>query len=217
MHVLVLQHVASEGPGRIADALTARGISVRVIRIDRGEPVPTSLDGARGLIVMGGPMGVYEADRFPHLRDEIALIRAAHGVVPVLGICLGSQLVAAALGASVKPSGTLELGWLPITVHAADPLLELGTFVALCWHGDVFDLPPGAVALASSAMTPLQAFRHGRTWGLLFHVEADVAAMADAFPGDLARAGLTRDALVTEPAELPTLAATIFDRWAVLV
>src|SRR5882672_9186119 len=102
--VRVLQHIGPEGPGRIADAMTERGIGVAVTRPDLGEPVPARLDGAAGLLVMGGPMGVYEVERYPYLADERRLIEhALREEIPVLGVCLGSQLLAATLGARVAP------------------------------------------------------------------------------------------------------------------
>ena len=221
--ILVLQHVAEEGPGRIAAAIGEH----RIVRVDRGEPVPRELDGARGLVVMGGPMGVYEQDRYPHLADEIRLIeRAVAANLPVLGVCLGSQLVAAALGAEVRPTGRMEIGFLPVTLTDAagdDPLFGglPHAFTALHWHGDVYDLPPGATHLASSAMTAGQAFRRGRAWGLLFHLEADaaqVAAMAARFPADLASAGLDAAKLVAGADALTTRVGTVadavFSRWA---
>lgn len=127
---------------------------------------------------MGGPMGVYEEDRYPWLRQEDALLKVAiRRDMPTLGICLGSQLLAKAAGAEVKPGGRKEIGWYDLTSSASasqDPLWQAfpQTFEAFEWHGDVFSLPPGAVSLASSAFYPHQAFRVGRrVYALLFHLE----------------------------------------------
>jgi len=228
---LVVQHVAVEGTGRIAGALAAAGVATDTIRVYEGETVPRELTGAHGLVVMGGPMGVYEAHRYPHLNDERALIaRAVAEGVPVLGVCLGSQLLAAALGAEVRPSGRQEIGWLPVELRAAaarDPLFAgvPETFAPLHWHGDVFDLPPGAESLASSALTAHQVFRAGdRAWGVLFHLEVDaaqVAAMAQTFSSDLVSAGIDAAALVAEShgaaAAVGGIADTVFGRFATLV
>jgi GMP synthase (glutamine-hydrolysing) len=225
--VLVLQHVAVEGPGRVATALDRAGRAVRTMRLDLGEPVPDDPDGITGLVVMGGPMGVGDVAAHPHLAAEVRLLAACVAAdVPVLGICLGSQLLAAALGARVRPSGGIELGWLPVQplpAAADDPLLGSlpDPFLALHWHGDVLDLAPGAVPLARSEATAVQAFRAGRTaYGLLFHLEAtpgQVSAMADAFPADLAAAGVTAADLVPGPLGVAALADALFDRWVALL
>src|SRR5262247_282272 len=159
----ILQHVACETAAAIGDALQRQGIAQRVVRIFAGEPVPRELtDDA--LVVMGGPMGVYESDRYPHLLDELRLIEdALRRERPLIGVCLGSQLVAAALGARVYPGGFKEIGWYPVELSTAaqdDPLFGdvPRRFTPLVWHGDVFDLPRGAVSLASSALTAHQAF-----------------------------------------------------------
>jgi GMP synthase (glutamine-hydrolysing) len=231
MHVLSIRHVEREGSAAIGDALRARAIEERVVRIDCGDPVPDGLGDARGLLVMGGPMGVYEADRFPHLRDEIRLIeRAVADGVPVLGVCLGSQLIAAALGASVAPGKQLEVGWREVRLRdtaQTDPLWEgsPASLVPLHWHGDVFELPAGAVSLASSELTEHQAFRYGsRTWGLLFHLEmraSEVEAMAVTFEADLGRAKVHRRDVVgpaeTRVADLAPIGTRVFGRWADLV
>ncbi len=214
--VLVLQHVAPETAGRIGDAVTAAGHSLRVVRTFAGEPVPESLERVAGLVVMGGSMGVYECDRFPFLRDELRLIeQALRSERPLLGVCLGSQLLAHALGADVRPGSAKEIGWHGLTLSeaAATDLLLSGApraFTGFHWHGDVFDLPAGAVGLARSAQTACQALRYGpNAWGLLFHMEVTesmVAAMVRAFPDELAAAGLEgREILANTAANLPTL------------
>jgi GMP synthase-like glutamine amidotransferase len=229
--VLVVQHVAPETSGRIGEALARRGVGVRTIRIDRGDAVPKDLEGAAGLVVMGGPMGVYEAARHPHLTAEIALIeRALAADGPVLGVCLGSQLLATALGAKVAATGRMEIGWHDVVLEAAartDALFAAAParFSAFHWHGDAFELPSGGQALAASEQTPLQAFRHGaRRYGILFHMET-TQAIADGmiadFGHELAGAGVDSAALAAETrARLPSLGAiadAVFDRWAALV
>ncbi|HEU5310226.1 MAG TPA: type 1 glutamine amidotransferase, partial [Candidatus Eisenbacteria bacterium] len=156
--VLVLQHVAPETPGLIADVLRARGVSIEMVHTHAGEPVPESIAGQLGLVVMGGPMGVYEQAEHPHLAQEIRLIQTAiEGGLPILGVCLGSQLLAASLGARVAP-GTKEIGWLPVELTedaARDPLWQgiQSPFTPFHWHGDEFELPAGARPLACSKAT----------------------------------------------------------------
>jgi GMP synthase (glutamine-hydrolysing) len=227
--ILTIQHVASEGLGRLAPLLRNSGATVSTFAPNDPILEGAALD-ADALIVLGGPMGVYEAERYPRLRDELRLIgQMLHANKPVLGICLGSQLLAAALGAAVRPSGKLELGWhevTPSTDAGSDALFKgLPSFKALHWHGDVFELPKSAASLASSAMTQHQAFCHaGTAWGLLFHLEAgpaEVQAMASAFPEDLRAAGTTLEGLLAatarEDARSSELAALVFQRWLDLV
>jgi GMP synthase (glutamine-hydrolysing) len=230
MTVLVLQHVEPEGPGRIATAIEGAGHAVATARLFVGDDVPRLTDAVGGVVVMGGPMSVGDSDRYPHLADEQALLREClEAGVPVLGVCLGAQLLAAAAGARVLPGESFELGWHPVTLSAAaatDPLFAAAppSFTPLHWHGDVVEPPAGAAALASSEMTPLQAFRLGRTaYGLLFHLEAgheQVQAMAEAFPGDLARAPRSHAERLLDPrpaAAISPLADDVFSRWAGLL
>jgi GMP synthase (glutamine-hydrolysing) len=180
--VLVLRHVSWEGLGAFEERLDARGVPWYYVDLFADHPLP-DLRLARALLVMGGPMGVYEAERYPFLGEEIsALGEAVRSGTPTVGVCLGSQLLAAALGAAVKPNPAgKEIGWGSVhkTPYAvADPIL--GSFrveeTVLHWHGEVFDLPENAVPLACSPMSPHQAFRWGsKAWGLLFHVEASPA------------------------------------------
>ena len=200
-HVIVLQHVPHETPGLVASALAAQRIALKIVRPFRSEPVPTDLEDATGLVVMGGPMGVYEGDRFPFLRDEMKLIeRALAAGCPVLGICLGSQLLAHVLGAEVRKGPRKEIGWHPVTL-TKDGLLDANlkglesSFVGFHWHGDVFDLPADSTWLARSELTACQAFRHQRSaYGLLFHMEVTreiVEAMVREFPDDMREVGLS--------------------------
>ncbi|MEA2064484.1 MAG: type 1 glutamine amidotransferase [Gemmatimonadota bacterium] len=178
---LVIQHVESEDAGAFGRVLRERSIETRLVRIFAGDPVPEQAEQWSGLLVMGGPMNVQEASgRYPNLADEMELIRLAHREgMPVLGICLGAQLVAAALGARVYDGGVKEIGWHEVAFTrqaSSDPLLKdfPERLTVLQWHGQTFDLPQGAtVHLASSPLYPNQAFRYGQTtWALQFHLEA---------------------------------------------
>lgn len=174
--LLVVQHVPWEGPHRILDA--CHDLHVQTVKPLAGHPLPPHEEVA-GAVFMGGPMNADETVRFPGLAAEREWIAAAvERGMPLLGICLGAQLLARALGAAVRPGPRPELGFAEVRVHVTDdPLLgglAPGAQV-LHWHGDVFDLPAGAHHLASSAMTENQAFRVNNAWGVLFHPEADFA------------------------------------------
>jgi GMP synthase (glutamine-hydrolysing) len=174
--LLAVQHVPWEGPHRILDACGA--LHVKTVKPLAGQPLPAH-DEVAGAIFMGGPMNVDEVERFPALAAEREwLAEAMARGMPVLGICLGAQLLARALGAEVRTGEGPEIGFAPVdVVDPGDPLfggLAPRTEV-LHWHCDVFDLPDGAKLLASSERTPCQAFRAGNAWGVLFHPEADLA------------------------------------------
>lgn len=181
---IVVQHVEWEGPGLIAEEAARRGIALRMVRVDRREriPAPEELGSFGGLVVMGGPMSVN--DDLPHLGEERRLLRAAVGRdLPVLGVCLGAQLLAAACGARVYRGPAPEIGFGRVTLTPEgrrDPVLgPEGDFPAVHWHEETFELPPAAVLLAGTKAYPHQAFRLGsRAYGLQCHVEVE-AALAD--------------------------------------
>jgi GMP synthase (glutamine-hydrolysing) len=176
--LLAIQHVSWETPHRILDACGS--LEVRTAEPLAGDTLPDPKE-VSGAVVMGGPMNVDEVERYPGLAAEREwLAGAARIELPILGVCLGAQLLARALGAEVRPGERPEIGFSPVEVHdPADPVVGhlAPRTPVLHWHGDVFELPAGAQPLASSSLTEHQAFRHGNAWGLLFHPEADVALL----------------------------------------
>jgi len=194
---IVLQHTPTEGPERVSELLAQRGVQVDVRALYDGVPVPRDLGPDELLVVMGGPMGVGDAGspRYPFLAGEIELLaRLVARDAPVLGICLGSQLLAAGAGARVYPNmrpgpdgapvPVREVGWGPIDLLNAEvepALAGLGTrATVLHWHGDTFDLPRGAVHFASTPLCKHQGFRLGRRqYGLQFHPELRAETIAD--------------------------------------
>jgi GMP synthase (glutamine-hydrolysing) len=220
--VWVFQHLEAEPPGLLESGLRAAGHDVRTFRIDRGAlPARITLD-CGALIVMGGPMGVYEREKYGWLDPEIELIAGALAAgLPTLGVCLGSQLVAAAAGAKVYPGERPpEIGWGPVRLtpagagdslcgHLADDDDSREAMV-FHWHGDTFDLPDGAELLASSQSYPHQAFRLGaQTYGFQFHFEVTGEIIADwlgLWPEEAAAVGLEPASVLEETARrMPAL------------
>jgi GMP synthase (glutamine-hydrolysing) len=178
--LLVFQHVAHEILGTLDPLLRNSGFRIKYVNFERHPGFEPSLEGYDGLIVLGGPMNVDEVDIYPNLAYEVRSIReAVRSGMPVLGICLGSQLIAKALGARVYKNKEKEIGWYdlsPTGAGGSDPLLShfSGTEKVFQWHGDTFDLPEGGVLLASSPLCRNQAFRYGENvYGLQFHLEVD--------------------------------------------
>ncbi|MBC8293679.1 MAG: gamma-glutamyl-gamma-aminobutyrate hydrolase family protein [Proteobacteria bacterium] len=178
--ILVFQHVAHELLGTLNPLLKDSGFRIRYVNFDRDPAARPSLDGYFGLVVLGGPMNVDQVNLYPFLAVEVELVaEALQRGMPVLGICLGSQILARALGAEVRPHHSKEIGWYQVNPTAAgadDPVFAgmSDTEHIFQWHGDTFDIPSGAVHLASSPDCENQAFRYGDTaYGFQFHLEVD--------------------------------------------
>ncbi|MCZ4520610.1 type 1 glutamine amidotransferase [Rhodococcus ruber] len=168
----VLTHVDVEGPALIGTIMAERGIEYRVAAVGSGDSLPTA-DAVAGLIVMGGPMDAWGDVTHPHVRAERELIaECVRREIPVLGVCLGAQLLAASQGCAVYRGAVAELGSGEVTAtDAGVSLFGAGSVSVVHWHTDTFDLPAGAVLLASSNLYRNQAFRLGSALGLQFHVE----------------------------------------------
>jgi GMP synthase-like glutamine amidotransferase len=188
MHLLVFQHLAVEHPGILRDFWREAGVEWTAIELDEGEAIPPALDRYDALVVMGGPMDVWQREAHPWLSGEIAAIREF--VVtrrrPYLGICLGHQLLAAALGGEVGLAAQSEVGPCPVRLTAparGDALLEglASPLTTFQWHSaEVKTLPPEAVVLAETDACHIQAFRYGRcAYGFQFHAEITAETVAD--------------------------------------
>lgn len=233
--LLVFQHVAAEPLGTLDRLIRDRGHRIRFVNFERDPDAEPDVDRYRGLIVLGGPMNVDEQDRRPHLRTELrAIERALAQGKPVLGICLGAQLLAHVLGAPVQRHERQEIGWYPLEVTAAghgDPVLAplAPSSQVFQWHGYTYRLPTGAVQLARTATCEQQAFRWGDSaYGLQFHLEMDQALIerwleAPSYRDELAAAGLEQDAEAIRsatPIHLGTMQAqadAVFNRFLDLI
>jgi GMP synthase-like glutamine amidotransferase len=229
---LVVQHVAPESAFAIDAALLAAGVTVDTRRVFDGDDVPAGAAGLDGVVVMGGPMSVNSTAGFASRDAEVALLADALRVgIPILGVCLGAQILAVAAGAAVAPNAYgPEIGWAPIHLapacHDDGLLADLPpTLTVLHWHGESFELPPGALPLISSNTYPNQAFRLGDVaWGVQFHLEVTADAVEgflDGFAADTESvpggAGAVRAAT---PVALDALASTrdlVCTRFAELV
>ena len=221
MRIHLLQHVPHEGPAGIADWAAARGHTIAATRFHLGETLP-AIGDFDALVVMGGPMSVNDEAAHPWLRAEKEFIAATvQEDRRVLGVCLGSQLVAAALGKRVYAASRPEIGWFPIRVRReASSSRTFGgfpaTFTPFHWHGETFDLPEGAIHVAESDACPNQAFEiefdggPGRGGALVlalqFHLEATEASVRAMFEGQ--REELAREAAAAG-ARMPSEAALV--------
>ncbi len=227
--ILVLQHAACEPPGAYEDELAARAIPLHRIVLDEPHQLP-DWRSYGAIVVMGGPMGAYEDALHPWLTAEKQLIaEAVRAGTPYWGVCLGAQLLAAALGARVAPGPSPELGVQPVELTpaaAADPVFAEAppSFSTLQWHGDTYELPAGAVQLARSSVYEQQAFVLGRAYALQFHLEVTDTLAAEWMQVPAYAAELEELAGVGSPGRLLSeisrhsprtvpLARALFSRW----
>jgi GMP synthase (glutamine-hydrolysing) len=205
---IALRHLAFEDAGLLGDILAARGIDLSYVDVGLGSLDKSTLTEADLLVVLGGPIGVYETAEYPFLPDEIAALRARLDLHrPTLGICLGAQLIAAAMGARVAPGPAKEIGYAPIDLTEAGKRSVLAPFDGvdvLHWHGDNLDLPVNAERLASTKICPNQAFTIGtHTLGLQFHIETKPQMLESWLIGhavELSKAGIPPSSLRTQAA-----------------
>ena len=194
---LALRHVGFENIGILDPILRQRGCSIRYVEVGIEDLDPGEVQDADLLVVLGGPIGVYEEDAYPFVVGETAAIAARISrLSPTLGICLGAQFMAKALGAVVAPGPAKEIGWAPVELTAAGragPLRHIADVPVLHWHGDNLDLPPDCDNLAFTAVCPNQAFSKGKNLlGIQFHIEADpkgIEAWLIGHAVELAKAG----------------------------
>jgi GMP synthase-like glutamine amidotransferase len=177
MNVLIIKHIEIEGPGLMEPLLKKKKIPFQVLNLQTGTHLP-KLDDLTHIVILGGPMNVYEEDQYPFLREEDLFIKEAiQKGKSMLGICLGAQLIAKALGARVFKAPVKEIGWYDVSltrIGSRDPLFSClpKTFSVFQWHGDTFDIPRSAKLIATSHSVPHQAFRFGgNVYGLQFHLE----------------------------------------------
>lgn len=236
--IVILQHEAGVSAGHFASWLAARSLPYRLVSVHRGEPVPSSAGPYAGVCSLGGNMSAN--DPLPWIEEELALMRdAVERDVPIIGHCLGGQLLAKALGAAVYRNPCKEMGWLPVDVVDAARVDEWFGSAApgelFHWHGDAFELPQGACRLLSSPLTPNQAYvaerGNAEHLGMQFHVEM-TPALVTAWASDPGAAGeveeeraRTGGAGVQSPGEMcrdverrceamRTVAWRLYDRWA---
>ena len=226
--IAIFRHAPTEGPGFLAEFLDARGIPWQLIRIDAGDALPDAPQQFSGLVFMGGPMSVN--DDLPWIPPVLALIRGAVAAdIPVLGHCLGGQLMSKALGGVVTRNPVKEIGWGELVVQDAPEARrwfgDLRRFPGFHWHGETFSIPAGASRILSSAHCPHQAFSLGMHLGFQCHIEmteamvrewcavgGDEVEAAAASPGVQETAEIVKD-LPARVAALNQVAAAVYTRW----
>lgn len=226
--VAIFRHAPTEGPGYLAEFLDRENIPWKLIRIDAGDPLPASVTEFSGLVFMGGPMSVN--DDLPWIAPVLELIRqAVAGDIPVLGHCLGGQLMSKALGGVVGRNPVKEIGWGELQVaHNTDGHRWFGAtthFLGFHWHGETFSVPEGAVGMLSSTYCPNQAFSMGKHIGFQCHIEmttemvhewcrfgAEEVSGASASPGVQSVEEIECD-LTERVTAINTVADAIYTRW----
>jgi GMP synthase (glutamine-hydrolysing) len=182
--ILVFKHIQHENLGYLKQVLAERSISIKYVNFARDPEAHPSLERMDGMIVLGGWMGVYEMDKYPHLKRECSLIEEAlKQEIPVLGICLGAQMLAHTLGAKVNKHSVAEAGWCEVSPTALGQSDDLFAHFrprefVFQMHGDTFQLPQGAENLVRSEICEHQAFRYENSYGIQFHLEADQKMIA---------------------------------------
>lgn len=222
---IALRHVHFEDIGTLNTVLSEHGYEVKYLDPALGELGNLDIQHGDLLIVLGGPIGVHDEPNYPFLKREIAVVRQwLHAGKPILGICLGAQLIARALGAEVYPLGVKEIGFSPLALTSAgqiSPLAALENIPVLHWHGDQFDIPDGGVHLASTAIGANQAFSVGsNVLGLQFHLEADAKKFERWLVGhasELAKANIDPNTLRSDGARfgerLTAAAHSVIAKW----
>jgi len=227
--VAIFRHSITEGPGYFATYFDARRIPWRLVKVDAGEPVPANPRGYSGLVFMGGPMSVN--DDLPWIRRILALIGSAvEEDIPVLGHCLGGQLISKALGGEVTRNPVKEIGWGAVTIEDSAPARQwfgdTREFLSFHWHGETFTLPSGANRIAASPYCANQAFVMGKHLGMQCHVEMtpelirswcgdwknEVASLAPHTPSVQTPAQM-EERIEERTRALNAIAERLYDRW----
>ncbi|MEW5889408.1 MAG: type 1 glutamine amidotransferase [Pseudomonadota bacterium] len=226
--IAIFRHAGTEGAGYFATFAERHSLPCRLFRLDEGEEVPRDARAFSGLVFMGGPMSVN--DNLPWIRSELELIRGAVAAdVPVLGHCLGGQLIAKALGATVTRAQVKEIGWGEVAVvdngEARNWFGELRGFLGFHWHGETFAIPPGFTRILESRWCPNQAYARGKHLGMQCHVEMTedmVRTWCEHGAGEIAASpgpavqppARIRENLASKVAALNAVAERLYSRWA---